>query len=269
MSDKGETYHEIMLCKDDIIVSDPEIMASMFNDYFTTVTDGIGITKEINGIWITEIIEKYKSHLSNIKISNKYSGNLFTLKQGSVNNIKKLLSNMNPRKATGFDQLLPKLLRIAGSAIAPSMTALVNNTILYALLPADFKYVELSPVFKKENILDETKCRPISILLCISKVMECVVNNQMCAYFHHFLDVCLSALRKNYNTQSILWKAVEDWRKALDNGKYVGAILMDLSKALDVITHGLFLAKLHAYGCDTNVLKLMYSYLNDKKKRTR
>ncbi len=102
-----------MLFKDDKIVSDPEIVASMFNDYFTTVTDGIEITEEINGISIAEIIEKYKGHPSIIKIENKYRGNAFTLKQVSVNNIEKLLSNMNPRKATGFDQLLPKLLRIA------------------------------------------------------------------------------------------------------------------------------------------------------------
>ncbi len=39
MSDKGKTHHDI--CKDDKIVSDPEIVASMFNDYFTTVTNGI------------------------------------------------------------------------------------------------------------------------------------------------------------------------------------------------------------------------------------
>ncbi len=57
--------------------------------------------------------------------------------------------------------------------------------------------------------------------------------------------------------------------KTLDNGKYVRAILMDLSTAFDVIPHDLFLAKLQAYGCDTNVLKLMYSYLNDRKQRTK
>ncbi len=240
LSDKGENHHDIMLCKDDELVSDPDIVASMFNDYFTTFTDGIGITEEINGISIIEINEKYKDHPSIIKIEYKYSGNVFTLKQVSVNNIEKLLSNMNPRKATGFDQLPPKLLRIAGSAIAPSMTALVNNTILCAQFPANLKCAERSPVFKKENILDETKCKPISILQCISKVMECVVNNQMCAYFHDILDVRLSAFRKNYNTQSILVKAVEGLRKALDNGKYVGAILMDLSKAFDVIPYGLY-----------------------------
>ncbi len=85
----------------------------------------------------------------------------------SVNNIEKLLSSINPRKATGFEQLLPKLLRIAGSAIAPSMTALVNNTISCAQFPADLKCTELSPVFKKENILDETKYRPKYITMYI------------------------------------------------------------------------------------------------------
>ncbi len=64
-------------------------------------------------------------------------------------------------------------------------------------------------------------------------------------------------------------KAVEDWRMALDEGKYVRAILMDLSKAFDVILHGLLIAKLHAYCCDENVLNLMLNYLTDRKQRTK
>ncbi len=43
-----------------------------------------GITEEMNGISIVEIIEKYKGHPSIIQIENKYSGNVFTLKQVSV-----------------------------------------------------------------------------------------------------------------------------------------------------------------------------------------
>ncbi len=30
-----------------------------------------------------------------------------------------------------------------------------------------------------------------------------------------------------------------------------------------------FLATLHAYECDTNILKLMYSYMNDRKQSTK
>ncbi len=99
--------------------------------------------------------------------------------------------------------------------------------------------------------------------------MEGVIANQARIYFSAILDVCISAFRKDYNTQSILLKAVEDWRMALDEGIYVEAILMDLSKAFDVIPHGLLIAKLHAYGCDGNVLNLMLSYLTDRKQKTK
>ena len=40
------------------------------------------------------------------------------------------------------------------------------------------------------------------------------------------------------------------WKKALDEDKVGGAILSDLSKASDCISHELLIAKLHAYGSE-------------------
>ena len=37
------------------------------------------------------------------------------------------------------------------------------------------------------------------------------------------------------------------WKKAMDKGKVAGALLTDLSKALDCINHELLIAKLEAY----------------------
>ncbi len=89
--------------------------------------------------------------------------------------------------------------------------------------------------------------------------MEGVIANQSRIYFGVILDVHTSAFRKDYNAQSILLKAVEDMIMTLDEGKYVGEILLDLSKAFDVIPHGLLFAKLCAYGRDENIFKLMCS----------
>ena len=48
--------------------------------------------------------------------------------------------------------------------------------------------------------------------------------------------------------QSTLLRLVEDWRRALDNDKYVSAILMNLSKTFDCLLHDLLLGKVRAYG---------------------
>ena len=47
------------------------------------------------------------------------------------------------------------------------------------------------------------------------------------------LSPFLSAYRKNYNTQHVLLRLLEEWREHLDNNKTVGGILMDLTEAFD------------------------------------
>ena len=51
----------------------------------------------------------------------------------------------------------------------------------------------------------------------------------------------------------------------MDNKKFVGAVLMDLSKAFDCVPHDLLIAKMHAYGFDKDTLVLLFSYLKNRK----
>ena len=62
----------------------------------------------------------------------------------------------------------------------------------------------------------------------------------------------------------------EKWnKKALDNGGSCGALLVDLSITFGSIVHDLLLEKLSTYGFDYNSLKLINSFLSDRKFRTR
>ena len=56
----------------------------------------------------------------------------------------------------------------------------------------------------------------------------------------------------------------EKWKYALDKGKKVDTIFMDLSKAFDTLNRNLLLARLNAYGFSFNVIKSIQSYLSEQ-----
>ena len=60
---------------------------------------------------------------------------------------------------------------------------------------------------------------------------------------------------------------LEKWKKAASKGEYVSALFIDLSNAFDTINHDLLLAKLKAYEFSPNAVKLMRSYLKNRKQQ--
>ena len=60
----------------------------------------------------------------------------------------------------------------------------------------------------------------------------------------------------------MLIRLIENWRHALDNNLFTGAVLTDLSKAFDFISHDLQIAKLHAYDLYFDTVMFLYNYLN-------
>ena len=58
-------------------------------------------------------------------------------------------------------------------------------------------------------------------------------------------------------------------KKKVDYGGAFGALVTDLFKAFDCIQHDLFIAKLEAYGFQTNALNFAYDYLSKRKQRVK
>ena len=86
-------------------------------------------------------------------------------------------------------------------------------------------------------------------------------------FFESKFSPQLTGFRKNHSTQNALLNMIEKWRHALDKGKKVGTIFMDLSKAFDTLNHNLLLAKLDAYGFSFNAIKFVQSYLSERFQR--
>ena len=50
---------------------------------------------------------------------------------------------------------------------------------------------------------------------------------------------------------------------------FLGVILMDLSKAFETINHEFLVAKLNAYDFNKEKIRLIFSYLNNSKRRVK
>ena len=59
---------------------------------------------------------------------------------------------------------------------------------------------------------------------------------------------------------------LEKWKLAVDNNEAFGALLTDLSKAFDCLSHDLIIAKLHSYGLSLTSLS---DYLSNRKQQTK
>ena len=75
--------------------------------------------------------------------------------------------------------------------------------------------------------------------------------------------------RRGFSAQNFLLAIIEKWKSSMDKGKAFGVLLTDLSKAFDCLSHELIIAKLNAYGFSLSALKLMQSYLSERKQRTK
>ena len=80
-------------------------------------------------------------------------------------------------------------------------------------------------------------------------------------FVDNFISEFTSAYREGYSTNHVLLRLIEQWKSALDKINLVGAVLIDLSKAFECISHDLVIAKLHAYGFSENSLIFFYYYL--------
>ena len=91
--------------------------------------------------------------------------------------------------------------------------------------------------------------------------------DQLYEYKENFLNQVLCGFRKAYSTQHPLFRLLPKWQKEFDSAKFIGTMLMDLSKTYDCLPHDLLIAKLEAHGVGS--LNLLLAYLTFRKQRTK
>ena len=100
----------------------------------------------------------------------------------NVSGIHKLLSDLNPFKATGPDAISAHFLKETANELAPMLTCLFNQSLTTGEITQDWKKAYVIPIHKKGSESDPKNYRPVSLTSIVCKTMEHILPSQI---MHH------------------------------------------------------------------------------------
>ena len=280
LTNKGALCNtDISLSENNNILSNDIEIANIFNEYYTNIVEHTSGNRPKNkaddlptgssfDIILDNITKTYEDHPSIKAIHNRKSDSQhtpFKFKPVKIKNVFNLLKSLDAKKAVGIDGIPPLILKISAKILAEPLTRIINICISDNVFPTLAKLASILPFFKKGDRSNKKNYRPVSVLSSLSKIFGKILQNQLIDFSNSFLSKYITSYRKGHSTEHVLIRLIEDWKAKLDNGFYVGAIMMDLSKAFDCISHDLLIAKMNAYKFDKSALKLIYSYLKGRR----
>ena len=238
---------------------DPSEIANMFNDFFVNAASKL--KEPIN----PSNHDKLKE-FCNGKISNDTT---FEIPSVDKEKVLKYLSNVDISKATGTDNIGPRLLKLAAPCIAEGITFICNSSIRSSCCPDKWKEAKVSPLHKSRPLEEINNYRQISILPVLSKVLERHVSDSLTMYLNEndLLHKTQSGFRSHHSCETALNHMTDSWLNAIDDGNMIGVVLVDFKKAFDLVDHDILLTKLGIYGIKNEPLFWFKSYLSQRQQQ--
>ena len=184
----------------------------------------------------------------------------------NVSGVHKLLSDLNPFKATGPDAISARFLKETANELAPMLTCLFNQSLTTGDIPQDWKKSYVIPIHKKGSKTDPKNFRPVSLTSIICKTMEHILSSQIMHHIESQGIICETqfGFRQNHSCETQLLLTVDDFARAMDHNIQVDVGILDMSKAFNKVPHEGLALKLHHYGIRGNVLTWLQSFLKNR-----
>ncbi len=143
-------------------------------------------------------LKNIKKHNSILKII-EHHGDVpsFDFKPVTAFYVEKMLNWLKINKATGYDHMSPKMVKMCCNELSVTLMELLNYAFKHKRFPDEMKNAEITCIFKKKDDLDKENYRPISILAVFSKVFESIIAEQLIEHFEDLLMICCVPIEKS------------------------------------------------------------------------
>jgi hypothetical protein len=155
-------------------------------------------------------------------------------------------------------------------AISAPLATLFNKSFTLAKVPKIWKESNVSPIHKKEDKSLVSNYRPISLLSCVGKIQERIVYIHLYRYLklNNLLTWKNSGFKELDSAVYQLLFITDKIHKALEAGKEICMVFLDVSKAFVRVWHSGLLLKLRCLGIEGHIFEWLSDYLNERKNKS-
>ena len=180
-------------------------------------------------------------------------------------------TNINTKKAPGFDEISPRILKELPKKAIIHLTHIYNAILRIEFVPEQWKRAEVIMLLKPGKPPEQASSyRPISLLSCMSKLFEKlllkrlkpIIEEKQLIPDHQF------GFRTKHSTIDQVHRVTNVINKAIEEKHYCSGVFLDVAQAFDKVWHKGLLLKLreqlpHTWSA------LLKSYLTERHFRVR
>jgi hypothetical protein len=257
----------IIKVNDTLSITDKEkadTLASFYRDVHDLQLNTRQLTtkqKEINHI--AQVLQK-----TNYKNTRQYDRDNLTDPTEILTIIKSLPNN----KAPGPDNIPNKAIKNLSKKTIVQLHYIINAIIQLQHFPQQWKIATIIPIPKpKKDLTNPNNYRPISLLPGLAKVAEKVINARLNKYDKNLKLTREEqfGFRQGHDTTQQVTRIVNDIITNYNKKKVTAMTLLDIQKAFDRVWIQGLIIKLYKNKIPINMVKLLQSYLTDRKFRVK
>ena len=254
---KGNSHISKLVDPDGNTATKSEEIAENFNKYFCNIASNL---KQNFNCPDGSESSNYNEFLKN-PVSN--SIHLNDADASEVYNIIKSFKN----KATRDTKI--SALKIANESyvFTNSLAGVINKSLQQGIFPNQLKIAKVTPIYKEGSKSDVSNYRPISLLSSLSKIYEKLMHFRILNFLesNNSLFDMQYGFRPGRSCEHALLNAQNTLLESLNNRQISLLLLIDFSKAFDMVDHAILLNKLYYYGIRGPALNWLKSYLSNRK----
>ena len=100
----------------------------------------------------------------------------------SVNELKGAFFSLKINKSTGYDDISFNVVKKCFGVLHKLLLHIFNLSIQTSIFPDKLKIARVTPLFRGGKNYELGNYKPISVLLCFSKILEKIMHNRLCNY---------------------------------------------------------------------------------------